>query len=75
MSFGLLIMYIRMVMASSSTASALGVVGYIALASFVVLVCLLLVWRYNRGPYRARLERWKRSYICSRCGVVSEQEL
>ena len=72
LSLALLIAYIHGVMWSSAPASSVGVVGYLALAPMVVLVCLFLVWRHNSGSYPVQLDRWNCSYVCRRCGAVSE---
>jgi hypothetical protein len=74
-SFGLLVAYIHSVMASSTPASSLGVVTYLVLSPVVFLFCLFLVWRHNTFFYPRQLERWNRSFLCDRCGAVSEHNL
>jgi hypothetical protein len=74
-SFGLLVVYIHSVMASATPASSLGVVTYLVLFPVVFLFCLVLVWRHNTFFYPRQLELWNRSFLCNRCGAVSEHNL
>jgi hypothetical protein len=74
-SFGLLVVYIHSVMASATPASSVGVVSYLVLFPVVFLFCLFLVWRHNTFFYPGQLERWNRSFLCERCGAVSEHNV
>jgi len=74
-SFGLLVVYIHSVMGSPAPASSVGVVIYLVSFPVVVLFCLFLAWRHNTFFYPRELERWSRSFLCERCGAVSEHSL
>jgi hypothetical protein len=74
-SFGVLVVYIHSVMGSPAPASSLGVVTYLVLFPVILLFCLFLVWRHNTFFYPRQLERWNQSFICQRCGAVSEHNL
>jgi hypothetical protein len=74
-SLGLLIAYIHSVMGSSTPASSLGVVSYLVLFPLILLFCLFLVWKHNSFFYPRELKRWNGSFICRRCGAVSEHAL
>ena len=41
-------------------------------ATFLLLV--VLFWRHNQTTYRRRYSQWERSFLCQRCGAVTEQE-
>jgi hypothetical protein len=74
-SLGLMVVYIRSVMASATPASSVGVISCLVLFPVVFLFCLFLVWRHNTFFYPRQLERWNRSFLCNRCGAVSEHSL
>ena len=40
-------------------------------ATFVLL--LVLFWRHNRSAYKRQYSKWDRSYLCPRCGTLTEQ--
>jgi len=75
LSFALLVAYVHSVMGSPALASSLGVVSYLVLFPVTFLSCLLLVWRHNTFFYPRELERWNRSFLCGRCGAVTELAL
>ena len=69
---GWLVFYVNTVATDSSTVSSppLTLFALISGASFALL--LFLVWKHNHFTYQKRLAEWDRSFICSRCGAVSE---
>ena len=72
---GWLVFYVNTVTTNSSTVSSspLTFFGLISAAVFASL--LFLVWKHNHSTYQKRFGEWDRSFICSRCGAVSRQEL
>jgi hypothetical protein len=70
-----LIFYTNTVMASSSMVSALPVVVFGVIGLGTLLVLLLLVARHNLLVYPRQYAEWDRSFVCQRCGAVSQQEL
>jgi hypothetical protein len=75
LSFGWIVFYANTVSTNSSTvlSAPLTFFALIAGASFPLL--LFLVWRHNHSTYQKRFAEWDHSFICSRCGAVSRQEL
>jgi len=69
---GWLVFYINTVTTNSSTVSSvpLTLFALISAASFALL--LFLVWKHNHSTYQKRLAEWDSSFICSRCGTVSQ---
>ncbi len=67
-----LIVFTHTVMGSSSMISALPVVVFGGIGLGVFLVLLLLVWRHNLLVYPQRYSRWNASYVCQRCGALSQ---
>jgi len=71
---GWLVFYVNTVTTNSSTVSStpLTLFTLISTASFALL--LFLVWRHNHSMYQKRFAEWDRSFICQRCGEISQQE-
>ncbi|HEY6351196.1 MAG TPA: hypothetical protein VI636_17470 [Candidatus Angelobacter sp.] len=51
-------------------------IGNVLLVGLFVLLAILLwrVHRYNRKRYPAVLQRWNSSFMCRRCGAVTEMQ-
>ena len=70
-----LVIYVRCVMSSPSPASSLPVKLYAVLAPVAFLLIVALFWRHNHSTYQSQYSQWNRSFICERCGAVSQHEL
>ena len=70
-----LVIYVQHVMSTPVPASSLPVKLYVIFAPVVVLLLVGIVWRHNHSIYERDYVHWDRSFICQRCGCVSEQEL
>ncbi len=70
-----LIFYVNTVTTNSSTVLSppLSVFALISATMFALL--LFFVWRHNHSIYAQRYAEWDRSFICQRCGTVSDQQL
>ena len=44
-------------------------------AADICVVLFLVHWKHNQSTYPLEYAYWNRSFICERCGAVSEQEL
>jgi hypothetical protein len=72
-SFVLLIVYVHSVMGSTGKVSSLsGMVATVAIGG-LFLVLMFATWRHNRLAYPRQLAEWQRSFVCQRCGTVSQQ--
>jgi len=69
---GWLVFYVNTVTTNSSSvlSSPLTAFGLISGAAFVLQ--LFLVWRHNHSAYQERFADWDHSFICQRCGAVSQ---
>ncbi len=74
LSFVALVIYIHGVMASSSISSSLPVKLYALIASCVFGFLGLLTWRHNHSVYARQMEEWERSFLCARCGTVTQEK-
>ena len=74
LSVGWLVFYVNTVTTNSSTVSSppLTLFALIFAAAFALL--LVFVWKHNHSTYQKRFAEWDRSFICERCGAVSEQD-
>jgi hypothetical protein len=45
---------------------------YVIFASISVVFLFFTFWRHNRVTYHSKYLQWERSFICQRCGAVSE---
>jgi hypothetical protein len=70
-----LVVYVRSVMSSSSPASSLPVKLYAVLAPAAFILLVALFWRHNHSTYQWQYAQWNRSFICERCGTVSQHDL
>ena len=74
-SFVAFVVYVRSVMASPPPASTLPVKLYAVLAPVAFLLLVALYWRHNHSTYQSQYAQWNRSFLCERCGTVSQHEL
>jgi len=75
LSVGWIVFYVNTITTNSSTLSSLPLAMYIVFSASVC-VCLLVAWsKHNYSTYRRQRAQWDRSFICKRCGAISEQEL
>ena len=74
LSAGWLVFYVNTVTTNATTvlSAPLTAFGLIAGALFVLL--MFLVSRHNNAIYQRRFAEWDNSFICQRCGAVSEHD-
>ena len=70
-----LVLYVQHVMSSPVPASSLPVKLYVIFAPVVLLLLVGIVWRHNHSTYEQKYARWNESFMCERCGTVSQQAL
>ena len=70
-----LVAYVNHVMASPPPVSALPVEIYAVLFPVAFVFLLILFWRHNHSTYQQLYAQWNRSFICERCGAMSQHEL
>ena len=70
-----LVVYVRSVMSGPTPASSLPVKLYAVLAPLAFVLVVALFWRHNHSTYQRQYAEWDRSFICERCGAVSQHDL
>jgi hypothetical protein len=74
-SFVALVVYVRSVMSHPGPASSLPVTVYAVIFPVVFVVLLTAIWRHNHSTYSREYAEWSRSFVCERCGTVSQHDL
>src|SRR5882762_11094752 len=72
-SFVSLVAYVRVVMTSPPPVSSPPVKIYVVVAPLVFILLFVSIWRHNHSTYLQKCSEWHNSYICDRCGTVSQQ--
>jgi hypothetical protein len=70
-----LVIYVQHVMSSPVPASSLPAKLYVLFAPFIFLFLVAIIWRHNHLTYQQKYAQWNESFICERCGTVSQQAL
>jgi len=70
-----LVIYIQHVMSSPVPVSSLPAKLYVLFAPVVFLLLVAIIWRHNHSTYQQKYAQWNESFICERCGTVSQQAL
>jgi hypothetical protein len=48
---------------------------YVVFAPVLFLLLVGIVWRHNHSTYDQKYAWWNESFVCERCGTVSQQAL
>ena len=72
--FGWLVFYANAITTNSSTVSSVPLTLFAVLFACAFVLSLFVVWRHNHSTYPQRYAKWDRSFICQRCGNMSQQE-
>jgi hypothetical protein len=67
--------YVIFVASSPPPVTALPLKMYVLVAPVVLLLFAFAVWRHNHLTFPREYARWDRSFICQRCGAVSQREV
>jgi hypothetical protein len=71
---GWLVFYANTVATNSSSVSSLPLTFFTLISAAIFAFLLFLVWKHN-STHKKRFAEWDRSFICARCGTVSEHKL
>ncbi len=70
-----LIFYVHVVMSSWTKSSGMSVAVLAVLGFSVLLIASFLTWRHNQLVYPRQFAEWNASWLCSRCGGISSQNV
>src|SRR5437016_8816750 len=71
LSIGQIVFYINIVTKDSWSAR---LILFSGLSAVMFLLFVVLFWRHNQFTHKRRYSRWERSFLCHRCGTLTEQE-
>ena len=74
LSIGWIVLYISSGTKKPSALLSLSLTLFSGLSAVTFLLLLVLFWRHNQTTYKRRYAHWERSFLCQRCGIVTELE-
>jgi hypothetical protein len=75
LSAGWLVFYVNSVTTNAATVSSAPLMIFALISGAVFALLLFLVWKHNHSSYQTQYAQWDKSFICERCGTVSQQVL
>jgi hypothetical protein len=72
---GWLVFYVNTVTTNAMTVLSAPLTLFALISGTTFVLLLYLVWRHNHSIYQTQHARWDKSFICERCGTVSQQAL
>lgn len=72
---GWLVFYVNTVTTNATTVSSAPLTAFALISSSMFVLLLFVVWRHNHSTYSREYAEWSRSYVCERCGTVSQHDL
>jgi len=72
LSIGWIVFYINTITKNSAAVLSPPLTLFTLLSAATFL--LVLFWRHNQTTYKRRYAHWERSFLCQRCGTLTEQE-
>jgi len=73
LSVGWIVFYVNIVTNNYSTVSLPPLRMFAVLSAGLFVVLLFLYWNHNHTAYPRQYAQWSRTFICERCGSISEQ--
>ena len=71
---GWIVFYINTITKNSAAVWSPPLTLFTLLSIATFLMLLVLFWRHNQTTYKRRYAHWERSFLCQRCGTLTEQE-
>jgi len=72
---GWLVFYVNTVTTNATTVSSAALTLFVSISAGIFALLLFLARRHNHSIYETQYAQWDRSFICERCGTVSQQVL
>jgi hypothetical protein len=72
LSVGWIVFYVNTITKNSSSVSSAPLTIYTELSAGIFLAFVLVYWKHNHYTYERQFGRWDQSFICQRCGAVSQ---
>lgn len=62
-------------MTQSRSVISLPLLAFTAICLVVLAALSIAFWKHNHSVYQAEYARWNKSFVCNRCGAVSEHKI
>ena len=72
---GWIVFYVNTVTTKATTLVSAPLTIFVFVSAGIFVLLLFFIWRHNHTAYAQRYAQWDQSFICQRCGDVSQQEL
>ncbi len=72
---GWLVFYVNTVTTNATTVISAPLTAFGLISGAVFVLLLFVVWKHNHSNYQTQYAQWDKSFICERCGTVSQQVL
>jgi len=72
LSVGWIVFYVNTITKNGSSVSSIPLTIYAVLSIGVFVAIVLVYWKHNHSAYPRQFGQWDRSFICQRCGTVSQ---
>jgi hypothetical protein len=72
LSIGWFVFYVNTVTTKATTVSSAPLTLFVLISAGIFALSLFLVWRHNHSTYGRGFAEWDRSFVCQRCGTVSQ---
>ena len=73
LSVGLIVFYVNTITTNASSVSSVPLTIYAVLSAGLFVALFLVYWKHNHSTYPRQYAHWDRSFLCNRCGAVSNQ--
>ena len=73
LSVGWIVFYVNTITNNSSSVSSLPLTVFGVLSACLFVALFSLYWNHNQSTYPRQYAQWERSFICERCGTISQQ--
>jgi hypothetical protein len=70
-----LVFYVNTITTNATTVLSAPLTAFGLISGAVFVLLLFVVWKHNHSNYRTQYAQWDNSFICERCGTVSQQVL
>jgi hypothetical protein len=71
---GWIVFYVNTVSRNSSVVLSTPLILFALFSAIVFVLLFVLVWRHNESTYKRQYSEWERSFLCQRCGALTEQD-
>jgi hypothetical protein len=72
LSVGWIVFYVNAITKNSSSVASVPLTIYGVISAVVFVLLVVLFWKQNHSAYPRQYAEWDRSFICERCGTLSQ---